>query len=112
MLNLVLAIFNMVPAFPLDGGRVLRSILWGWRDDLRWATRLASRIGTGFGYVLLGLRRVDRALFWQIPWGGNRVLELTRQRLEMLGWSWRELEPLWDLDRPEDLERYAALGRV
>jgi len=64
------------------------------------------------GYVLLGLKRVDRALFQQIPWGGERVLDLTRRRLKILGWSWRELELLWDLDRPEDLERYAALARV
>jgi Zn-dependent protease/predicted transcriptional regulator len=54
-INISLAAFNIVPAFPLDGGRVLRSILWSWKNDLRWATRLASRIGTGFGFVLLGL---------------------------------------------------------
>jgi CBS domain-containing protein len=54
-INGSLALFNILPAFPLDGGRVLRSILWGWRDDIRWATRLSSRIGSAFGYLLVGL---------------------------------------------------------
>lgn len=58
------------------------------------------------GYVLLGLRRCDPDLFYDIPWGSDQVLALTRQRLEKLGWAWRELETLWDLDRPEDLARY------
>jgi len=52
-INLVLAIFNMLPAFPLDGGRVLRSILWNWKKNIRWATRIASRIGSGFGLALI-----------------------------------------------------------
>jgi len=54
-LNIVLAIFNMLPAFPLDGGRVLRAGLWAARDNLRWATRIASSIGSGFGIVLIVL---------------------------------------------------------
>lgn len=54
-INLILAAFNMVPAFPLDGGRVLRSALWGWKKNLNWATRIASKIGTGFGFLLIAL---------------------------------------------------------
>ena len=61
------------------------------------------------GYVLLGLKRYSARLFEEVPWGGARVLETTRERLRALGWVWQELEPLWDLDRPADLERYRAL---
>lgn len=53
LINLVLLIFNLVPAYPLDGGRVLRSMLWFWKRDLRWATSIASRIGRGFGTLLV-----------------------------------------------------------
>jgi len=52
-LNIILAGFNMVPAFPLDGGRVLRSILWYAKGDLRWATRISSRLGSAFGLFLM-----------------------------------------------------------
>lgn len=54
-INVLLLVFNLVPAFPLDGGRVLRAALWHWKDDLRWATRRTSAIGSGFGLLLLGL---------------------------------------------------------
>lgn len=59
VINLALAAFNMIPAFPLDGGRVLRSVLWGWKDNLRWATRVSSRIGAGFGALLIALGLVS-----------------------------------------------------
>lgn len=55
LLNVILAVFNLVPAFPLDGGRMLRAALWGWKGDYRWATRIAARMGSGFGLVLIML---------------------------------------------------------
>jgi Zn-dependent protease len=54
-LNGTLALFNLIPALPLDGGRILRAILWGWRKNLGWATRIASAIGSGFGLLMIGL---------------------------------------------------------
>jgi Zn-dependent protease/CBS domain-containing protein len=54
-LNLILAGFNLLPAFPLDGGRVLRSVLWGWKDNIRWATQIASKIGGALGIALIAL---------------------------------------------------------
>jgi uncharacterized protein len=57
------------------------------------------------GYVLIGLARGHASLFERIRWGGPEVYEDTRARLGVLGWRWWELDTLWDLDRPEDLER-------
>jgi Zn-dependent protease len=53
LINAAVLIFNMIPAFPLDGGRVFRSILWALRGDLRWATYYAATLGMAFGYILL-----------------------------------------------------------
>jgi Zn-dependent protease/CBS domain-containing protein len=52
-INLMLLVFNLLPALPLDGGRVLRSALWGARDDFAWATRVAGNIGRGFGFLFI-----------------------------------------------------------
>lgn len=60
LLNSFLLAFNMIPGFPLDGGRVLRAILWRKRDNLLSATRTAAAVGKGFGYVLIGFG------LWQI----------------------------------------------
>ncbi len=57
------------------------------------------------GYVLIGLKRCDPELFREIPWGGPRVLAETRRRIARLGLRCRELPALWDVDRPEDLDR-------
>ena len=60
IINLLLATFNLVPAFPLDGGRMLRAALWHFKGSLPWATRITAGIGSGFGIVLivLGIYRV------------------------------------------------------
>jgi hypothetical protein len=58
------------------------------------------------GYVLLGLRRAAPELFTAVPWGGDRVAAVTRERMAELGWRWEELASLPDLDRPEDLLWY------
>jgi Zn-dependent protease/predicted transcriptional regulator len=54
-INLILAVFNLIPALPLDGGRVLHAGLWRARGDFAWATRVASEIGQGFGYLFIAL---------------------------------------------------------
>ena len=61
------------------------------------------------GYVLVGLMESHPALFEGVPWGSDRVIDVTRGRLRALGLRWSELTTLWDLDRPADLDRLATL---
>ena len=63
LVNGMLATFNLVPGFPLDGGRLLRSALWHFFGDLRWATWVATLTGQGFGLLLMA----DGAVFLLVP---------------------------------------------
>lgn len=53
-INLLLLVFNLLPALPLDGGRLLRAALWKAKGDFAWATGIAADLGRGFGYLMIG----------------------------------------------------------
>jgi Zn-dependent protease/CBS domain-containing protein len=67
-INLVLAIFNLLPGFPLDGGRIVRAAAWGMTKDFRRATRIASLMGSAIAFGLIGWGIVT--VFWS-----GRVVE-------------------------------------
>ncbi|SHJ08669.1 Zn-dependent protease (includes SpoIVFB) [Dethiosulfatibacter aminovorans DSM 17477] len=79
--NLILAIFNLVPAFPLDGGRVLRAILWYYKGSLQFATKVASSMGDMFGYFLIFI-----GLYWALS--GNVINGLW---FVFIGWFIKQL---------------------
>jgi hypothetical protein len=62
------------------------------------------------GYPLIGLKRASAAVFEGVAWSTEAVMLQTRERLARLGWRWRELRTLWDVDRPADLARLRASG--
>lgn len=61
------------------------------------------------GYVLIGLRSASAHPFREIDWSTERVCAQTRLRLSELGWRWRELDTLWDVDRFADYQRLCRL---
>ena len=68
--NILVSIFNLIPGFPLDGGRILRSILWLASDSLRKATRWASAIGQGIAWLMI-VAGIAMAFGIQIPLFGS-----------------------------------------
>lgn len=83
------------------------------RQALRWLAGGEDAVlgpAQDGGYVLLGIKAWEERLFRGHAWGGEGVAESTRAAMREAGWRWRELPPLWDLDRPEDLPKLAELG--
>ena len=68
--NILLAVFNLLPGFPLDGGRVLRATLWWLKRDLSKATRISSNIGRGVGYIFIfgGVWLIFQGLWFNGLW--------------------------------------------
>jgi rSAM/selenodomain-associated transferase 2/rSAM/selenodomain-associated transferase 1 len=62
------------------------------------------------GYVLIGLRRALPGVFWRVDWSTPRVMAQTRERLNAIGAKWVELPVLWDVDDPQDWQRWQALA--
>ncbi|MGE0557769.1 MAG: TIGR04282 family arsenosugar biosynthesis glycosyltransferase [Burkholderiales bacterium] len=62
------------------------------------------------GYALVGLAHGVPDIFDGIAWGGPQVMAETRERMRAAGMRWQELETLWDVDRPEDLQRLHQSG--
>lgn len=81
--NIIIALFNLVPGFPLDGGRALRAVLWGFTRDLRQATRMASRLGQVFAWVLI-LTGFAMMLGHRVPIFGTGVI--SGLWLAFIGW--------------------------
>jgi Zn-dependent protease/CBS domain-containing protein len=52
-INFILAGFNLIPAFPLDGGRILRATIWHFNDNLKKSTKIAAYFGSAFGIILI-----------------------------------------------------------
>lgn len=83
LVNLTLGVFNLVPGFPLDGGRVLRAIMWGATGNLHQATHWASRAGQVFAWLLMSAG-IGMILGLQIPLLGAGVIN--GLWLAFIGW--------------------------
>ncbi len=119
-INILLAAFNILPGFPLDGGRVLRSIIWGATNDLKKATGIASAVGQVFGWLMIA-GGVFMALtgnlmggIWLvfIGWFLNGSAEAARRELEMRSlWLNVRVASVMN-ERPDIIEPNAPIAKL
>jgi Zn-dependent protease/CBS domain-containing protein len=119
-LNVLLAAFNVLPGFPLDGGRVLRAIIWGATNDLKKATNIATVVGQVFGWIFI-IGGVVMALtgdfmggIWMvlIGWFLNGAAEASRRELELRSiWLNVRVASVMN-DRPETVEPSAPVSSL
>jgi Zn-dependent protease/CBS domain-containing protein len=66
LINVLLAVFNLIPGFPLDGGRVFRALVWQRTHDFRKATRVATKVGQGiaYGFIAIGIAFIFAFQSW------------------------------------------------
>ena len=81
-MNAILAGFNLIPGFPLDGGRIFRALVWHRTRDYRTATRIATRLGQGIAYALMGVG-IASVFVPFLPWFNGLLLVF-------IGWFLRD----------------------
>ncbi len=102
VINVGLALFNLIPGFPMDGGRILRSVIWKVTGDQKKATRIASLVGQGFAFLLifLGLLQFLRGIFsglwlvligWFLHSAASRSYDQVRIKAALQGMKARDL---------------------
>jgi Zn-dependent protease/predicted transcriptional regulator len=96
LMNLFLGAFNLTPGFPMDGGRILRSALWGITGNYRQSTRWASRIGQLMAYALMavGFAGIIRLIPWMDPVGSLWLIVLAMFLDGAARQSWRQVRTL------------------
>ena len=96
LMNLFLGAFNLAPGFPMDGGRILRSALWGITGNYRQSTRWASRVGQLMAYALMavGFAGIIRLIPWLDPVGSLWLVVLGMFLESAARQSWRQLRTL------------------
>ena len=96
LMNLFLGAFNLAPGFPMDGGRILRSALWGITGNYRQSTRWASRVGQFMAYALMavGFAGMVRLIPWLDPVGSLWLIVLGMFLESAARQSWRQVRTL------------------